>query len=75
MPEMIVLDHTGHRSFAWSSTDRADVAAAASEFAKLRRDGRIPFAALPGVAEPVQMHAFDPALTTDIIWLRPIIGG
>jgi len=75
MPEMIVLDHTGHRSFDWSVTDPAGVTAAAAEFAALRAEGRIPFAAEPGATEPYQLRSFDPDLACDIVWLRPIAGG
>jgi len=75
MPEMIVLDHTGHRSFDWNGSDTASVAAAAAEFARLRAEGRIPFAAEPGASEPYQLHTFDPTATSDIVWLRPLAGG
>jgi hypothetical protein len=75
MPEMTIPDHTGHRSFTWSTTDDVAVASAVSEFARLQAEGRVPFAVQPGGADPVQVHQFDPSADHDLIWLRPIAGG
>ena len=74
MPEMRVLDHTGHRSVSWTATDTASVVAASALFKSLQGEGHVPFAS-PDGAEPYQLREFDAGLECDIVWVRPIAGG
>ena len=75
MPVMKILDQSGHRSFEWDAHTDLGVHAAGEKFANLKAEGRVPFAVGPSGESPVQIHAFDPMLTTDVIWIRPIAGG
>jgi len=72
MPTMKILDHTGHRSYQW---DASNSDAAAAQFALLRSEGRVPFAVQPDGIAPIQVHTFEPAMNTDLIWVSPTAGG
>ena len=71
--ELMILDHTGHRSLKWDPTLEATVTEARSQFEYAKAAGYLAYT-VDGANQGAVVKAFDPA-AEKLILAPPMIGG